>query len=324
LHHYPRLAELIQTVGPDVIHLWEEPWSFVTLQAVILRRLRKPSAAIVLEVDQNIQKRLPPPFQQIRRHVLREVDFILARSPSAVDVVRANGYAGPTALIDYGVDRAIFRRLDREACRAEFGFKGFTVGFVGRLIVEKGLDDLFEGVRLCKENLSLAVMGEGPDGNELVKRGNTALQRDKLKFFPWGSPHKVARFLNAVDVLVVVTRTTRNVKEQFGRIIIEAHSCGVPVIGSECGAIPDIVGEGGWIVPERAPEDIARTLDAVVRNPELRNQAIHAGESQIQQRFNFDKVAGTLADSWNLARELRRSATNTHVEMTGLSQPRRI
>ena len=319
MHYYPGLRKLVQMIRPNVIHLWEEPWSFVTLQAVLLRRLYKPSAAVVLEVDQNIHKRLPPPFQQIRRYVLRHVDYILARSVSAIEVVRANGYNGPASLIDYGVDSTIFRPLDRSACRAEFGFEGFTVGFVGRLIVEKGLDDLFEGVRQCQQPLSLAVMGEGPDSHELVRRGHQILLPGRLKFFPWGSSQRVARFLNAVDVLVVVTRTTTNIKEQFGRIIIEAHSCGVPVIGSECGAIPDIVGEGGWIVPERDPASIARTLDAVASSPELRENAILAGGRQIEHRFNFDEVARTLADSWSLAYELRCGTLRTDTGTTVLT-----
>ena len=105
LHHYPQLSRLADKISPDVIHLWEEPWSFVTLQALHVRRRRAPHAALVLEVDQNIVKRLPPPFETIRRHVLRHTDLVLARSNDAVVVVRAAGYQGPTELIGYGVDR---------------------------------------------------------------------------------------------------------------------------------------------------------------------------------------------------------------------------
>ncbi len=57
LHIYPALRRLIRDIQPDVIHLWEEPWSLVALQAVLFRG----RARIMLEVDQNILKRLPPP-----------------------------------------------------------------------------------------------------------------------------------------------------------------------------------------------------------------------------------------------------------------------
>ncbi len=87
-----------------MIHLWEEPWSIVALQATRLRG----DAALVLEVDQNILKRLPPPFEAIRRYVLRRTDLVLSRSPDATAVVRACDYEGPARPIGYGVDQAVF------------------------------------------------------------------------------------------------------------------------------------------------------------------------------------------------------------------------
>ena len=90
LHVYPGLHRLMRAVKPQVVHLWEEPWSFVALQACLM----KGDAALVLEVDQNILKRLPPPFEAIRKFVLHRTDHILARSPDAAAVVRAKGYSG--------------------------------------------------------------------------------------------------------------------------------------------------------------------------------------------------------------------------------------
>ena len=84
LHLYPGLGRRIRDLRPDVIHLWEEPWSLVALQAALLRK----GAALVLEVDQNILKRLPPPFEAIRRYVLRATDHILSRRPDATAVGR--------------------------------------------------------------------------------------------------------------------------------------------------------------------------------------------------------------------------------------------
>src|SRR5262249_35561125 len=104
LHFYPGLRRLLRELDPDVIHLWEEPWSIVALQAQILRR----RAGLVLEVDQNILKRLPPPFESIRKHVLARTDHVLSRSPDATAVVRARGYAGPVTPIGYGVDLSTF------------------------------------------------------------------------------------------------------------------------------------------------------------------------------------------------------------------------
>ena len=66
-------------------------------------------------------------------------------------------------------------------------------------------------------------------------------------------------------------------REQFGRVIVEAQACGVPVIGSRSGAIPAVVGDGGWIVPERDPANLGRLLDDLAADrTQLRAKSISA------------------------------------------------
>ena len=108
LHYYPGLRSVLRDVAADVVHLWEEPWSIVALQALMLKK----RAALVIEVDQNILKRLPPPFEAIRKRVLRDTDHVLSRSPDATAVVRARGYLGPVTPIGYGIDQTS-SRLER-------------------------------------------------------------------------------------------------------------------------------------------------------------------------------------------------------------------
>ncbi|MET0220176.1 MAG: glycosyltransferase, partial [Tardiphaga sp.] len=141
LHYYPGLGRLIRNIAPDVIHLWEEPWSVVAMQA----RLLKGPAAMVLEVDQNILKRLPPPFEWIRKQVLQNTDHVLSRSPDATDVVRARGYSGPVSSIGYGVDLTNFRP-DVAPMLPPPQRPEFRIGYVGRMVIEKGLDDALDAM----------------------------------------------------------------------------------------------------------------------------------------------------------------------------------
>lgn len=301
LHHYIGLESLIRRLRPQVIHLWQEPWSLVTMQTLRLRNRLCPHVPLVLEVDQNILKRLPTPFEQFRRRVLRETAFVLGRSEEALSVVRSCGYDGPAALIDYGVDRGIFKPIDREAARAVLGFQGFTVGYAGRLVEEKGIDDLIDAIARVAAPITLAILGEGPHKDALLARSRALGLTDRLRLWPWGSPHAVARFMGAVDVLALLTRTTSSVREQFGRVIIEAHACGTPVIGSRSGAIPRVVGSGGWVVPERDPDALAQLLDRLAGSPAELQAAALRGQEQIAQRFSFEKVADVLADAWSAA-----------------------
>ena len=267
---------------PDVIHLWEEPWSIVALQAARLRG----DAALVLEVDQNILKRLPPPFEAIRRYVLRRTDLILSRSPDASEVVRACGFDGPARSIGYGVDQAVFRPAHDAAAPAPAEGRALRLGYVGRLIEEKGLDDALVAMKLAHIPAELAIMGEGPYERQLRRRVLQLGLGAKVSFRGWGSASEVAGFIGGCDVTLLLTRTTGAVREQFGRAIIESQACGVPVIGSTCGAIPDVVAEGGWIVPESDPGALAELLNRLqadpgeissraCRRPQERSRAFH-------------------------------------------------
>lgn len=313
LHHYPGLRRLIRQIDPQVIHLWEEPWSMVAWQAAGLRDRLAPKAALVLEVDQNVRRWLPPPFGSIRRSVLRRTDLVLARSDDAAGVVRGCGYRGPVERIGYGVDIASFHPSDRCAARAEFGLDQpapgtLLIGYVGRLVVEKGLDDVIEAMALTEAPVTLAIMGEGPHHAALVAHAMRVGVSDRLRFHAWGDPDRVGRFMSALDALALMTRSTPIYREQFGRVVVEAHGCGVPVIGSSCGTIPDVVGQGGWIVAERDVAALAALLTRLAGDPALCTAAGTAGMAQASQRYTFERVAATLSAAWQQAHNQRNDS----------------
>jgi glycosyltransferase involved in cell wall biosynthesis len=292
LHYYPDLRRVMRQVAPDVVHLWEEPWSIVALQAQFLKK----QAALVMEIDQNILRRLPPPFEAIRKQVLRHTDHLLSRSPDATTVVRARGYAGLVTPIGYGVDQTTFFP-SAGPTTAPQGNRAFRIGYVGRLVEEKGLDDALESMARNAAPVSLAIMGEGPHESRLRQRVREIGLSDRVTFQGWGRPAGVAAFLRSLDALVLLTRTTRTVREQFGRVIVEAQACGVPVIGSQSGSIPDVVGDGGWIVPERDPESLGQLLSNLAANPALVRAKRTAACKNVEARFTYDAVANALASA---------------------------
>lgn len=289
-HFYPALGAILQRFGPDIIDLWEEPWGAVSAQAAWLRDRLLPNAKIVSETEQNIFKSLPPPFESLRSYTLSRADCVVARSSEAAGVARRKGYQGPLEVVPNAVDAELFRPLDREACRRELGLRAFTVGYVGRLVEEKGLEDLLEALALCP-GVSLLFVGEGDFKPRLEERVRALNLGERVRFEPARPLPELPAVMNAIDALALPSRTTDSWKEQFGRVLIEAGACATPVIGSDSGAIPDVVGQGGLIVPERNPQALAQAMHKLSSDANLCRAMGQAGRAQAESRYTWRRVA---------------------------------
>ena len=304
LHYYPDMRRILNELQPDVIHLWEEPWSVVAAQAIRLRNARFPHAGLVLETDQNVRRHLLPPFEQIRSYTLHNIDALIVRHPEALAVSQACGYRGPSRIVEYCVDGDVFHPGDRDAARVEFEARGFTIGYAGRIIAAKGLDTVLDAMVTANPSITLLVLGDGPDADALAARVQELGLSDRVRVHPSSPLDGVARFMNALDAFVLMSRTTPTWKEQFGRVIMEAQSCGVPVIGSSSGAIPSVIGPGGWVIEEDDVAGLQALLDQLVRDPSLLAKA-QAGCRQQAQRFSQATVGAALRDVLELAYERR-------------------
>ena len=163
LHHYPEMAKILREFRPDVIDLWEEPWGLVSAHTIRLRNRLLPSAFVVSETEQNIDKRLPFPFERFRSFTLRHADYVVGRNRESIEIVRRKGFAGPAQVVPNAVDTSRFKPLERAHCRAQFGINdGFVIGYAGRLVEEKGLDELLDALALLPETVKLLIAGEGP------------------------------------------------------------------------------------------------------------------------------------------------------------------
>lgn len=306
LHWYPGLGKLIRSFEPDVIHLWEEPWAVVSLQAAFLRDRIAPQAALILETEQNILRKLPLPFERIRRYTLQQADWLVARNAESIEVSRACGYGGGATIVEYCVDTSRFHPSSEILPdRGTNAATPLQLGYVGRIIREKGLFTVLEAMRQATGDITFTMMGDGADRTDLMAAANEMGLKDRVRFLPPGSGPQVAQFMATLDALVLMSQTTRTWKEQFGRVIIEAQACGVPVIGSTSGNIPFVVGEGGWVVQEGSATDLARLFNELTAD---RSRARNARPAAIRnvQRFTESVISSALLTAWREAAEARR------------------
>lgn len=255
LHWYPTFARVIRRIRPDIVHIDEESFNFATFMA--MRAARQVGAKSCFYNYANIERTYPPPFAWFERYAFTHADYALACSHEAADIITRHGYRGPLRIIaQTGVDPDVYSpRPDAHLARSPF-----TIGYVGRLVGEKGLDDMIAALALLPESMRLHVVGAGAHAEALKAH---AAQRGVAHRITWQAPvssNQVADVMRTFDALVLPSRTTANWKEQFGRVIIEAMACGVPVVGSDSGEIPHVIGDGGRVFAEQDPQALAQTL----------------------------------------------------------------
>jgi glycosyltransferase involved in cell wall biosynthesis len=94
-----------------------------------------------------------------------------------------------------------------------------------------------------------------------------------------------------LDLFVMPTETTDRIREQFGRVLVEAMASGVPVIGSTCGAIPEVIGDAGLVFPERDASALAAAIKRLLTNVGLRERLTTLGRARVEQNYSWNVVA---------------------------------
>ncbi len=286
LHFYPRLRGRLRAFAPDVVHVDEEPYNFATFHAL---RMAKGFGARVLWFSwQNLNRNYPLPFRLVENYNLRRADYAIAGSSGAAAVWREKGYRGRLAVIpQFGVDPELFtpRPGGRDPAR------GFLVGYVGRLVPEKGVDLLLEAAAGMDVGWRLAIVGAGTERGHLetlVRRRGLA---GRVSFEGQIPSMRMPAFYRELDALVLPSRSRPNWVEQFGRVLIEAMACGVPVVGSDCGEIPNVVGHAGLIFPEEDTEALRERLMCLGRDLDLWADLARRGRQRVLAHFTQAQVA---------------------------------
>ena len=285
-HFYPGLAKHVRRFRPDIVHIDEEPYNVVAVQAT--RLARSVGAKTLFFTWQNLDRRYPPPFSLFERYCYRAAGVALAGNEDAVQVLRRKGFRKRIEVIpQFGVDPGIFQPLERPPGAAD----AFAVGYYGRLVPEKGVDTLIEAVAVLEERPRLVIVGAGESLESLKRLAQDRGIADRVEFRGTMGSDEIPRMLSELDVVVVPSRTRPNWKEQFGRVIVEAMACEVPVIGSDSGEIPHVIGDAGLVFPEGDVQMLAQRLRRLIGDRALRRQLATAGRQRVLERYTQRQIA---------------------------------
>ena len=289
LHHYPTLAREIRAFQPQIVHIDEEPYNLASWHA--LHHARRIGAKSLFFSWQNIQRSYPPPFSWGERWMLRNADYALAGTADAGIVLRNKGYRGSLATIpQFGTSSELFQPAANRPNRT------FTIGFIGRLVPEKGVNILLRAASALDGEWRLRIIGGGSAINEIAAQAQSLGISEHVDFIGQLPSSKLPAEYHLIDALVLPSLTRPNWKEQFGRVLVEAMASGVPVIGSESGAIPGVIGDAGRIVPEGDVAALAEALRDLRDQPALCNDLIEKGRSRFLAHFTHDSIAAATVE----------------------------
>jgi glycosyltransferase involved in cell wall biosynthesis len=294
LFHWPNLGRVMRATRPDLVHLDEEPYNLATAMGV--RAAQKIGARIVFFTWQNLLRRYPPPFNLFEQLAFRASSYAIAGNSEAVDVLRAKGYRGPTSIIpQFGVDPELF-----SPGPAPDG--PLTIGFIARLVEEKGILVLLDALRGLRGDWRLHVVGSGPLKRRAEQRAAALGLAERISWEPGVASTQIPLRLRQFSMLVQPSLTRRNWKEQFGRAVMEAMACGVPVVGSDSGEIPHVVGNAGLVVREADPLALRAALARLLDDPALRAELGRRGRARVLDCFTNQRIAEKTVRVYRAAR----------------------
>jgi glycosyltransferase involved in cell wall biosynthesis len=236
-----------------------------------------------------------PLIEALLRRLYRRCDALVAPSQSMVEVLREQRMNFDVSIWSRGVDRALFGPEKRDRTwRREFGFadEDVVIAFLGRLVMEKGLDKFSETIALLRERRvphKVLVIGEGP-----ARKWFEDALGEQTCFIGFRSGAGLGQALASADLLF-----NPSITETFGNVTLEAMASGLPVVAAGATGSTSLVEDGvsGTLVPPEG-EVAGRYADALARyieDPALR--AAHGAAGELRSRdFSWDAINQAVAD----------------------------
>jgi glycosyltransferase involved in cell wall biosynthesis len=291
-----RVRELLRQTW-DVVHCWEEPYIAAGGQVALWTPRTVP---LVFWTAQNISKRYPQPFSAIEKYCFARCAGWMGSGQLVAQTMVARGYGHkPHRVMPLGVDIDRFRpdSAARLSVRIRLNWTAPdppVVGYIGRFVKEKGVSLLMRVLDRVAASWRVLFVGGGPLEPSL--RQWAARYGDRVRVVNNVTHDQVPAYLNAMDLLCAPSQETPVWREQFGRMVVEAFACGVPIISSDSGELPYVVDSAGMIVNERDDDAWVKAISELIEDPVRRSELSRMGIARARSRFAWPVVARSHLD----------------------------
>jgi teichuronic acid biosynthesis glycosyltransferase TuaC len=303
------LEPYIRESMPDVAcNFWLYPEGYATV--AVARKLGIPS--VIGSIGSDLNRFVDPASRWLTRLAMKRATFVVTKSDHLRQrAIHIGVQASKVRTIRNGCNPSVFHLGDRSVARAQLAIedRAELVLFVGRLDTAKGIEELLEAFASLarrRPNLRLAFVGDGPGGGHLRSKAKHLALEDRIIMNGAGSSQEVAQWLAAANVLALPSYN-----EGYPNVVIEALSCGRPVIATNVGGILELVNEESGILI--APRD-SRALAGAIEKAMDRRWNEHSISEQF--RRGWDEAADELLRICELALQQRREKRHLPAKAT--------
>jgi len=216
------------------------------------------------------------------KQIFKKADYFQAISSFLSNWAIGNGIK-TGEIIPNGVDLEIFKPKERIDNKKEK-----IILTVSRLVKKNGIDDLIKAGKYLDFNFKILIIGIGPDEEKLKELVKDKGLEDKVMFKGQVNYDQLPEYYASTDIFV-----RPSLSEGLGNVFLEAMACGLPIIGTEVGGIPDFLKdkETGLLCKANNPKDIAEKIKEILEDDNLRKTLSKNGLELVIEKYSWDKIA---------------------------------
>jgi glycosyltransferase involved in cell wall biosynthesis len=283
------LRALLRDRRPDLVQVEEEPNTHAARQ--VLGAARRLGIPVVLFTHQNVELEQGWWAHWKQRRMLRRLTGLVAGSDLAGTIVRRDAPSLPIAVIPQ-----LGALAPHEPQHVPH--EGLAIGYVGRLVPQKGLDTLLQALaRQRAAKWRLTIVGDGPERERLEHLASELRLAARVRWTGGLPPEQVANLWPDLDVLVQPSLALPDWREANGQILMEAMANEVAVLGTDSGVIPELVGDAGLVVPAGNAEALGAALERLSDTASRRTLA-QAARARALRLYSDDAIAERTLEFW--------------------------
>jgi len=306
------MSQLDMLKNFDLVHVIADPSYLMSYQ--VLNALRGYPVKVTMRAAQNIYRKFPYPFQYFEKYSFLNADAIYPLDERALNVIMRKGYScDECRFLPNGFDGSVFKQL----LPIKEVDEPFSIGYVGSLALHKGIKMLLDYAH-CAKGINLTLVGSH-FGYDISLNDISYLIDDvnrntgnRVKWVGRVDYEDLVTFYNDFDCLVLpsidmkysptyLSKYLNFLKmpwsEQFGRVIVESMSCGTPVIGSDSGAIPDVIGRKDLVFKQGSIDQMDQLINRFRSDSSFYADIVKYSLER-SRLFSWDNVACKALSYW--------------------------